>query len=96
MYGTVARCTVKPENRAKLKGVFERQRKARQIPGYVASYVLHEEAGDTSWMFAVFQDKAMYRRERRRSRDGRGLPRIPGADGVGPEWHDGDIEGYQA
>jgi quinol monooxygenase YgiN len=96
MYGTVARCTVKPENRAKLNEVFERQRTARQIAGYVGSYILHENAGETSWLFAVFQDKATYDAnadDPAMDADYREYRALMESD---PEWHDGEVEGYQA
>jgi quinol monooxygenase YgiN len=96
MYGTVARCTVKPENRGKLEEVFERQRDARPIPGFVASYLLHEDAGDTSWLFAVFEDKATYEAnadDPAMDADYREYRALMESD---PEWHDGVIEGHRA
>jgi hypothetical protein len=91
MYGTVARTRVKPENREALRAVFQRQRYS-DVEGFVASYVLFENAGDTTWLFAVFSDREAYERnaddpaQHERYLEYRALLEIE------PEWHDGDID----
>ena len=47
MYGTVARTRVKPKNREALRAVFQKQRYS-DFEGFVASYVLFENAGAVS------------------------------------------------
>jgi antibiotic biosynthesis monooxygenase len=92
MYGTVARTRVKPENRTPLREVFERQGEGGSIPGFVSSYVLWENDGDTAWLFAVFEDRASYDRnaddpaQHERYLEYRALMEDE------PEWHDGEIE----
>jgi len=91
MYGTVARTRVRPENRAKLREVFERQGYV-SVPGFVASYVLWENDGDAAWLFAVFEDRASYEKnaddpaQHERYMEYRALMEEE------PEWHDGEIE----
>src|SRR4029077_16390793 len=50
MYGTCARTRVKPENRQKLREVISGQ-DYTGVPGYVHSFVLHENDSDVSWLF---------------------------------------------
>jgi quinol monooxygenase YgiN len=91
MYGTVARTRVKPENREALRAVFQKQRYP-DVEGFVASYVLFENTGDTAWLFAVFSDREAYERnaddpsQHERYLEYRALLEDE------PEWHDGDID----
>jgi quinol monooxygenase YgiN len=95
MYGTVARIQVKPDNRDKLREVFDRQTGA-PVPGYKASYVLWENEGDTGWLFAVFEDRASYDKnaddpaQHERYTEYRALMESE------PEWHDGQIDQDQS
>jgi quinol monooxygenase YgiN len=90
MYGTVGRTRVKPENRQKLREVFERQ-SYQTVPGYVTSYVLWENDTDAAWLFAVFQDRDVYDKnaddpaQHERYLEYRALLEDE------PEWHDGEI-----
>ncbi len=92
MYGTIARTTVKPENREKMREVFERQSRDLKVPGYVTSYALFENEGDTMWIVAVFEDRESYDRnaddpaQHERYLEYRALMEQD------PEWHDGTIE----
>jgi antibiotic biosynthesis monooxygenase (ABM) superfamily enzyme len=92
MYGTVARTRVKPGNRRPLQEVFKRQDGEASIPGFVSSYILWENDGDTAWLFAVFEDRASYDRnaddpaQHERYLEYRALMEEE------PEWHDGEIE----
>jgi quinol monooxygenase YgiN len=93
MYGTVARTRVKPENRDKLKEVFERQGRDRARPGMVSAYTLFENDSDVAWLFAIFEDRATY--------DANADDPAQNADYLEyralmedePEWHDGQIDG---
>ena len=90
MYGTVARIRVKPENRDQLRKVTERQG-YDQVSGFVSSYLLFEDDGDTAWIFAIFRDREAYRRnaddpaQHERYLEYRALLEEE------PEWHDGEI-----
>jgi quinol monooxygenase YgiN len=91
MYGTVARTRVKPDNRQKLREVFERQ-SYQTVPGFVMSYVLWQNDTDIAWLFAVFEDRASYERnaddpaQHERYLEYRALLEDE------PEWHDGEID----
>ena len=61
MYATIAKVRVKPENREKLRQVVI-QGDQSTVDGYVTSYVLWENEGDSGWLFAVFKDRATTRR----------------------------------
>jgi hypothetical protein len=92
MYGTVAKCVIKPENREALRELTKRQMADREVRGYVTSYMLFENDSDVGWLFAVFEDRATYDAnaddpaQDARYREFRALLE---AD---PEWHDGEIE----
>ena len=60
MYGTVAKCIVKPENREALLELSKRQIAEREVAGYVTSYMLFENDSDVCWLFAVFEDFHSY------------------------------------
>jgi heme-degrading monooxygenase HmoA len=92
MYGTVARMKVKPENVDKLREIFEAQGSRRTIPGYVTSYVLHENDTDDHWLFVVFENRESYDRnadDPAQDADYQEFRALMEAD---PEWHDGEIE----
>ena len=91
MYGTVARIRVKPENREAFRKVTEGQG-YDEVAGFVTSYVLFENDGDTAWLFAIFTDHEAYERnaddpaQHERYLEYRALLEDE------PEWHDGEIE----
>ena len=93
MYGTVARTRVRPEDRQRLEDLFRRQSGEMTGTGFVTSYVLYEDGGDTAWVFAVFEDRESYQRNAQdpaqdaRYREYRELLQTE------PEWHDGEIVG---
>ena len=91
MYGTVAKIRVKPENRQALRDVFAEQ-PGETIEGFVSSYVLFENDGDTGWMFAVFSDRATYDRNANDPRQHERYTRYRSLMEDEPEWHDGVIE----
>ncbi|MDP9328572.1 MAG: hypothetical protein M3P10_10220 [Actinomycetota bacterium] len=93
MYGTVARTRVKPENRAKLREVFERQTAARVVPGMVTAYTLYENHGDTAWLFVVFEDRASYDKNADDAAQNEQYLEYRALMEDEPEWHDGEIEG---
>lgn len=91
MYGTVARIRVKPENRDKLREVFERQ-SYQTVPGFTSSYILWQDDTDAAWLVAMFEDRAAYQKnaadpaQHQRYLEYRTLLEDE------PEWHDGEIE----
>ena len=91
MYGTVARTRVKPENRQALQEVFAEE-SGEAIEGYVSSYVLFENDGDTMWLFAVFADRQTYDRNANDPRQHERYTRYRALMEDEPEWHDGVIE----
>jgi quinol monooxygenase YgiN len=93
MYGTVARTRVKPENRAKLREVFQAQGARRSVPGMVKAYTLFENDSDVAWLFAVFEDRASYDRNADDPEQDRDYQEYRALMEDEPEWHDGEIEG---
>jgi quinol monooxygenase YgiN len=92
MYGTVARTRVKPENRDKLKEVFERQGR-RTRPGMVAGYTLFENDSDVAWLFAIFEDRATYDANADDPAQDAEYQEYRALMEDEPEWHDGQIDG---
>ncbi len=91
MYGTVAKTRVKPENREKLREVFERQGQT-SVPGYVKAYTLWENDSDVSWLFVVFEDRASYDRNADDPAQNERYLEFRALMEDDPEWHDGEIE----
>jgi len=91
MYGTVARTRVKPENRDKLREVFEKQAYVK-VPGYVASYILWENGTDVGWLFVVFEDEASYDKNADDPAQDERYQEYRVLLEDDPEWHDGQIE----
>jgi quinol monooxygenase YgiN len=92
MYGTVAKTVVKPENRSKLREVFETGIQQRQVPGYITSYVLFENDSEFAWMFAVFEDRATYDANAADPAQDAEYRQYRALMEAEPEWHDGEIE----
>lgn len=91
MYGTISKTRVKPENRQRLREVLAQADMAK-VEGYVSSYVLLEDATDTAWLFAVFEDRATYEKNADDpAQHERYLAYRPLVEDE-PEWHDGEIE----
>jgi quinol monooxygenase YgiN len=93
MYGTVARTRVRPENRAKLREVFERQGSRRTVPGMITAYTLYENDGDAAWLFAVFEDRASYDKNADDPAQNEDYKEYRALMEDEPEWHDGEIDG---
>ena len=93
MYGTVARTRVKPENRDKLKEVFQRQGADRTRPGMVTAYTLFENDSDVAWLFAVFEDRATYDANANDPAQDADYQEYRALMEDEPEWHDGEIDG---
>jgi len=91
MYGTVARTRVKPENREALTKITARQ-KYDEVPGFVTSYVLHENDSDISWLVAIFDDRASYERNADDPAQNERYEEFRALMEADPEWHDGEIE----
>jgi quinol monooxygenase YgiN len=93
VYGTVARTRVKPENRAALKAIFERQLAEGSPPGFVGGYTLLENDSDTAWLVAIFEDRASYDKNADEPRQHEQYVAYRALMEDEPEWHDGEIEG---
>jgi quinol monooxygenase YgiN len=91
MYGTVAKTRVKPENREKLRKVFEAQA-YETVPGFVSSHILWENGGDVAWMIAVFEDRASYEKNADDPKQHERYLEYRDLLEEEPEWHDGEIE----
>ncbi|MDP9297854.1 MAG: hypothetical protein M3O98_04205 [Actinomycetota bacterium] len=91
MYGTVARTRVKPENRDKLRKVFEKQAYVK-VPGYVTSHILWENGNDNAWLFVVFEDEASYDKNADDPAQDERYQEYRALLEDDPEWHDGQIE----
>ena len=96
MYGTIARTRVKPENREQLIKVFESQGYEAKVPGYVTSYVLWENDGDTAWLFAAFEDRASYDKNADDPAQHERYLAYRALMEDEPEWHDGEISAEPA
>jgi heme-degrading monooxygenase HmoA len=63
MFGTVGKAHIKPQNRATLLEVFDRQSYDQDVPGFVKSYVMFpENREDEVLIVAMFEDRATYYR----------------------------------
>ena len=91
MYGTVAKVSVKPENRQKLREVFD-QEDVSGVDGFVGSYVLWENEGDGGWLFAIFKDRATYDKNADDPAQHGRYVAYRALMEAEPEWHDGEIE----
>lgn len=91
MYGTVAKTRVKPENRAALRELFEAQA-YEEVDGFVASYTLWENDGETAWLVAVFRDRESYERNAEDPAQHERYVAYRALMEADPEWHDGEIE----
>lgn len=92
MYGTVAKCIVKAENREKLRELTETQMTEREVPGYVTSYMLFEDTGDGAWLFAIFEDRKTYVANAASPEQDAQYRQFRALLEADPEWHDGEIE----
>jgi quinol monooxygenase YgiN len=92
MYGTVAKCVVKAENRQALRELSARQMAEREVAGYVTSYVLFENDSDVCWLFAIFQDRATYEANADSPEQDAQYREFRALLEADPEWHDGEIE----
>lgn len=92
MYGTVARCIVKPENREALRELSERQIAEREVAGYVTSYMLFENDSDVCWLFAIFEDFHTYTANADSPEQDAQYREFRALMESDPEWHDGVIE----
>jgi quinol monooxygenase YgiN len=91
MYGTVAKTHVKPENRSALSELTKRQN-YETVPGYVRSYVLHENDSDVTWLLAVFEDRASYEKNADDPAQNDRYIEYRALMEDDPQWHDGEIE----
>jgi quinol monooxygenase YgiN len=94
VYGTVAKIEVKAENREKIRAVMQDQMASRPIPGFVTSYVLHENDSDTGYLFVVFEDRESYDRNADDPAMDANYREYRALMESDPEWHDGVVETY--
>jgi hypothetical protein len=92
VYGTVARCIVKPENREALMELSKRQMAEREVAGYVTSYMLFQNDSDVCWLFAVFEDFHTYTANADSPEQDAQYREFRALLEADPEWHDGVIE----
>ena len=90
MYGTVARMVVKPENREKLRAIFEADQ--RKVPGTVGVYTLMENDSDNLWLLAIFEDRASYDANADDPAQHEQYTQYRALLEEEPEWHDGMVE----
>jgi quinol monooxygenase YgiN len=91
VYGTCARFEVKAENRDKIRDIVERQMRAREVAGYVTSYVLMENDSDSQWLFVIFEDRDSYTANADNPAQDADFQEIRALMESDPEWHDGEI-----
>ena len=91
MYGTVARIRVKQENREQLRKVTSNQDYS-DVSGFVTSYILFEDGGDTAWLFAIFSDREAYERNADDPAQHERFVEYRALLEDDPEWHDGEVE----
>jgi quinol monooxygenase YgiN len=91
MYGTCARMVVKKENRDAMRAVFQDD-EARDVKGYVASYILAENDSDNVWLLAIFEDRATYDANADDPKMHETYLKYRALLEEEPEWHDGEIE----
>ena len=92
MYGTVAKMRVKAENVDAVRKVMAAQMEGAKPAGYIQSYVLSENDGDTQWLFVMFEDKASYMANADDPAQNERYMEFRALMEADPEWHDGTIE----
>lgn len=91
MFGSVARTRVKPENRAALRELMERQEYAK-VEGFKRSYILWENDSDVAWMFAIFESRELYYKNADDPAQNERYLEFRALLEDDPEWHDGEVE----
>ena len=94
MYGTVARMRVKPGHQEQLQKMNDEweQGRGRQVPGFVASYVLRpDERPDELMLLAVFRDRESHRTNAADPEQDRWYRQLREHLEADPEWTDGEV-----
>jgi len=91
MFGSVARTRVKPENRAALLALMERQDYAK-VEGFQMSHILWENDSDVAWMFAIFESRELYYKNADDPAQNERYVEFRALLEDDPEWHDGEVE----
>jgi quinol monooxygenase YgiN len=95
MYGTVARCRIKPAMEEQFRQLFEGQMHAfevGQVPGFVATYTYRTNADPNEYYLAVMFEsrEAYWANAQSPDQDARYRQWLPLLEGE-PEWHDSEI-----
>jgi quinol monooxygenase YgiN len=92
MYGTVARCKIKPGQMERFVEVARRDEAQDAGAGLVASYVYRMDADPNElYLAVVFRDKESYRRNAESPEQDKAYQEwLQYLDGE-PEWHDGEV-----
>lgn len=91
MYGTIARLQVRPGVEGQLREAMATIG-ARQVPGFVGSYLYRMEQDENTLMLAVlFTDRETYIRNADDPAQDREYRLMRGFLESDPEWHDGEV-----
>jgi hypothetical protein len=91
MFGSVARTRVKPENRAALHELMERQ-DYHKVEGFQSSFILWENDSDVAWMFGIFESRELYYKNADDPAQNDRYLEFRALLEEDPEWHDGEVE----
>ena len=91
MYGTIARCQVKPGSEAALLDLFK-EFDTLDVPGFVKEFLFRADSEpDTYYMVALFQNRATYYANADSPEQHERYLRFRELLTFDPEWHDGDL-----
>jgi antibiotic biosynthesis monooxygenase (ABM) superfamily enzyme len=91
MYGTIARCQVKPGREAEFKQL-EQEYTTASVPGYVSSYVYRMDADPSEYYMAVvFESKQAYQANAASPEQEVRYRKFRALLMADPQWHDGEI-----
>ena len=92
MYGSVFRMRPKSGMAQQLRDVM--MNNDRRPKGMVAAYLLSEDASETVWGLAVFEDQQTYRDNANDPEQDVQYRRFRELLEADPEWHDGSIDAF--
>jgi hypothetical protein len=91
MYGTVARCRLRPGMEVKLLQLIQEFKQVR-IPGLVAQYVYRLDANpQVYYVVILFENKALYTANAASAEQDARYQKLRTLLAADPEWHDGEI-----
>lgn len=93
MFGTIARASIKPENRPRLEELMRGQDyQGLNVEGYVTSYVMFPDGRDDEmWIVAVFRDRDTYTRNADSPEQDARYRELRALLESDPEWTDGEF-----